>query len=42
MYVAGNAAATAANVVANAELVCMAVVANLLDGTFLVFLAMAL
>src|SRR5271170_8430176 len=42
MYVAGNAAATAANVVANAGLVRMGVVAHLLDGTFFVFLAMAL
>jgi hypothetical protein len=42
MYVAGNAAATAANVVANAGLVRMGVVADLLDGTFFVFLALAL
>ncbi len=42
MYVAGNAGATAANVVANAGLVRMGVVAHLLDGTFFVFLAMAL
>ena len=42
MYVAGNAAATAGNVVANAGLVRMGVVAHLLDGTFFVFLAMAL
>ena len=42
MYVAGNAAATAANVVANSGLVRMGVVAHLLDGTFFIFLAMAL
>jgi len=42
MYVAGNAAATAGNVVANAGLVRMSVVAHLLDGTFFVFLAMTL
>src|SRR2546428_3563363 len=42
MYVAGNAAATAANVVANSGLVRMGVVAHLLDGTFFVFLAMTL
>ena len=42
MYVAGNAAATAGNVVANAGLVRMGVVADLLDGTVFVFLAMAL
>ena len=42
MYVAGNAGATAANVVANAGLVRIGVVAHLLDGTFFVFLAMAL
>ena len=42
MYVAGNAAATAGNVVASPGLVRMAVVAHLLDGTFFVFLAMAL
>src|SRR5271167_2866975 len=42
MYVAGNAGVTAANVVANAGLVRMGVVAHLLDGTFFVFLAMAL
>jgi hypothetical protein len=42
MYVAGNAAATAGNVVASAGLVRMGVVAHLLDGTFFVFLAMAL
>src|SRR5713226_1104914 len=42
MYVAGNAAATAGNVVANSGLVRMGVVAHLLDGTFFVFLAMNL
>ena len=42
MYAAGNAAATAANVVANPGLVRMGVVAHLLDGTFFVFLAMTL
>ena len=42
MYVAGNAAATAGNVVANAGLVRMGVVADLLDGTFFVFPALAL
>jgi hypothetical protein len=42
MYVARNAAATARNVVANSGLVRMGVVSHLLDGTFFVFLAMAL
>jgi hypothetical protein len=42
VYVAGNAAATAGNVVANAGLVRMGVVADLLDGTFFVFLALTL
>jgi len=42
MYVAGNAAATAGNVVANAGLVRMGIVADLLDATVFVFLAMAL
>jgi hypothetical protein len=42
MYVAGNAAATAGNVMANPGLVRLAVVAHLLDGTFFVFLAMVL
>jgi len=42
MYVAGNAAATAGNVIANTGLVRMGVVAHLLDGTFFVFTAMAL
>ncbi len=42
MYAAGNATATAGNVVARSGLVRMGVVAHLLDGTFFVFLAMAL
>ncbi len=42
MYVAGNAAATAGNVVANSGLVRMAVVAELLDYIFFIFLAMTL
>jgi len=42
LYVAGNAAATAGNVVANAGLVRLAVVAHLLDGVFFVLLAMSL
>lgn len=42
MYVAGNASATAGNVVANSGLVRMGVVADLLDGTFFVFLALTL
>ncbi len=42
MYVAGNAAATAGNVMANPGLVRVGVVAHLSDGTFFVFLAMAL
>ena len=42
MYVAGNAAITAGNVVANSGLVRLGVVAHLLDGTFFVFLAMTL
>jgi hypothetical protein len=42
IYVASNAAATAANVVANSGLIRMGVVAHLLDGTFFVFLAMVL
>jgi len=42
MYVAGNAAATAGNLVSNAGLVRMGVVSHLLDGTFFVFLALTL
>jgi hypothetical protein len=42
MYVAGDAAATATNVVANAGLVRLGVVADLLDQTFFVFLALTL
>src|SRR5438270_13059757 len=42
IYTAGNAATTAGNVVANAGLVRMGVVAYLLDGTFLIFLALTL
>jgi hypothetical protein len=42
MYVAGNAAATAGNVIANSGLLRMGVVADLLDGTVFVFLALAL
>lgn len=42
MYVAGNAAATAENVIANSGLLRMGVVADLLDGTFFIFLALAL
>jgi len=42
MYVAGNAAATAGNVVANAGLVRLGVVADLLDGTVFIFLALTL
>ncbi len=42
MYAAGNAAATAGNVVANAGLVRMGVVSHLLDATFFIFLAMTL
>src|SRR6202165_4030291 len=42
MYVAGNAAATAGNVIANAGLVRLGVLADLLDGTFFVFLALTL
>ncbi len=42
MYVAGNAAATAGNVVANAGLLRMGIVSDLLDGTFFVFTALAL
>src|SRR5271154_2332367 len=42
MYAAGNAAATAANVIANSGLVRLGVVSHLLDGTCFVFLAMTL
>ncbi len=42
MYVAGNAAATAGNVAANAELVRVGVIADLFDATIFVFLAMTL
>jgi Domain of unknown function (DUF4386) len=42
MDVAGNAAATAGNVIANSELLRMGIVADLLDGTVFVFLAMTL
>lgn len=42
VYVAGNAAGTAGNVIANAGLVRTGVVAHLLDGVFFVLAAMAL
>jgi len=42
MYVAGNAAATAQNLVANSGLARLGVVADLLDGTVFVFLALTL
>src|SRR5213083_2122105 len=42
MYVAGNAAATAGNVITNSGLVRMGVVAHLLDATFFVCVAMTL
>ena len=42
MYVAGNAAATAGNLVANAGLVRMGVVAHLVDGVFFILTAVAL
>jgi Domain of unknown function (DUF4386) len=42
LYVAGNAAATAGNVVANSELVRMGVVAHLVDGVFFALTAMTL
>ena len=42
MYVAGNAPATAVNVVSHTWLVRMGVVSHLLDGTFFVILAMTL
>src|ERR1700736_1101145 len=42
MYAAGDAAATAANVIANAGLVRLGVVSDLLGQTFFVFLALTL
>src|ERR1700690_95323 len=42
MYIASSATATAANVVANAGLVRLGVVSDLLDQTFFIFLAMVL
>jgi hypothetical protein len=42
MYVAGNALATSQNVVANAGLVRMGVVSDLLDQAFFIFLALTL
>jgi len=42
MYVAGNAAATAGNVIANSELVRMSVVSHMLDSAFFVFVALTL
>ena len=42
VYAAGNAAATAGNVVANAGLLRLGIAADLLDGTFFVFTALAL
>jgi len=42
MYVAGNAAATAGNVVANPGLVRIGVVADLVDGTAFILLALVL
>jgi hypothetical protein len=42
MYVAGNAAATAGNVIANPGIVRMGAVAHLLDATFFIFLALTL
>jgi hypothetical protein len=42
MYVAGNATATAANVVGNAELVRLGVVSHLLDSAFFMFVALTL
>jgi hypothetical protein len=42
MYVAGNAAATAGNVLANSGLVRLGVVADLLDQAFFVFVALTL
>jgi hypothetical protein len=42
MYAAGNAAATAGNVVANAGLVRLGIISDLLDQTFFIFLALTL
>jgi hypothetical protein len=42
LYVAGNAAVTTGNILANSELVRMIVVAHLLDGIFFILTAMAL
>ena len=42
MYVAGNAATTAGNVIANTALVRLGVVAHLCDGVVFIFLAMTL
>ena len=42
MYVAGNAVATAGNIIANTGLIRMGVFAHLLDGTFFVFTALTL
>src|SRR5258707_15015363 len=42
MYVAGDAAATAANIVANSALVRMGVVAHLVDGAFFALTALTL
>src|SRR5579884_4377611 len=42
MYVAGNAAGTAANVLANAELVRLGIVADLTDQVLFVFLVLIL
>lgn len=42
IYVPGNAAATAGNVIANTGLVRMSVVAHLIDGVFFVLVAMTL
>ena len=42
MYVAGNAAATAGNVVANAGLLRLGIFADLMDATVFVFLALTL
>ena len=42
VYAAGNAAATAGNVVANAGLLRLGIAADLLDGTFFAFTALAL